>query len=116
MPKKKPKRREVPRIRKRLKTRAIVSRLIYDPTTKSNKFTKEKRKLVQKNLHPRHSNNVPPLGPTQILKFGSINLNGLDPGTFWAVQELLEANELDVRFEIVKGHNDYTITLGSSTE
>ena len=70
--------------------------MIYDPNTK-HKFTKGKRKNIKTKVSSHPSSTVQPPESPKNLKFGSMNLNGLDAGTFGAVQELLETKEFDVR-------------------
>ena len=45
----------------------------------------------------RVSSQRPP-PPKSVLKFGSFNVNGLDLETSWAVGQLLQDNEFDVRY------------------
>lgn len=75
------------------RTTKIIDRLTYSPPKHKQKITKQLRKALQvkdpTNPHP------PPSTPTSI-KFGSMNINGLDMEAAWAVEQLLSKRGFDV--------------------
>ena len=77
----------------KLQTPKILDRLTYDPNKHKQKVTRELRHKLQKKALP----SPPRSHTTTSLKFGSINLNGLDLETSWAVEQLVLKHEFDVR-------------------
>jgi hypothetical protein len=77
----------------RLRTRKIIDRLTYSPETHKQKFAKSLRRTLA--LRPSEKPSpIPP--PNSHLKFGSININGLDLEAHWAVTQLLDDHNFDV--------------------
>ena len=76
-------------------TKKIVNRITYDPQKHKQRKTKELREKLQKRT--LSSPPIPSTTPSK-LKFGSINVNGLDVETAWAVEELLKKRGFDVSF------------------
>ena len=72
----------------------IVDRLTYNPKNHKQKKTRDLRKKLQETILPSPK---PVITPTTI-KFGSMNVNGLDVEATWAVQQLLDHRGFDVRF------------------
>ena len=86
-------------LRKRADTRKIIGRLTYSPEKHKQKSVKAMRQKLASKPSIRASK---PSLPNVTLKFGSLNINGLDQEAHWAVTELLQDHELDVsiQFEI----------------
>ena len=81
------------------RTNKILDRLTYSPKKHKQKITKKLRqKLQQKPVtsHPPTSN------PPSKLKLGSMNVNGLDIETSWAVEQLLTTRDFDVSISYKK--------------
>ena len=76
----------------RMRTAKYIDRLTYDPSRHKRKEVRKRLQALQARQMEQH---VPP-DPKQVVKFGSININGLDLDSGWAVQELLKNKELDV--------------------
>ena len=76
----------------RKRTSKYIDRLTYDPSRHNRKEVRKRLQTLQVRQMEEH---VPP-DPKQVVKFGSININGLDLDSGWAVQELLKKKELDV--------------------
>ena len=76
----------------RLANRKIIDSITYNPKKHKQKKRKElKEKLQNQILSP----SLPNITPT-IIKFGSMNVNGLDVEATWAVQQLLDHRGFDV--------------------
>ena len=71
----------------------IIDRLTYNPAKHKQRKVKEMReKLQQKSLSPPKPTKISPK-----MKFGSFNVNGLSVDASWAVQQLLNDRNFDVR-------------------
>ena len=73
-------------------SRKIVGRLTYNPLKHKQKNTKKLREKLQKK--PLSDNK--PIIPSPKLKFGAINVNGLDVEGAWAVEQILKRKGFDV--------------------
>ena len=94
------------------RTNKILDRITFNPKKHKQKRTKELRQKLQQKTLPPPTTRIPP--PT--LKFGSINLNGLDLETSWAVEQLLTTRGFDVsiaKFKVWKNNNIYSLGTGS---
>ena len=80
------------RHRTRLRTTKYIDRLTYNPTKHKRKDARKRMKA----LHARELHHPNPPDPRPALKFGAINVNGLDLDSCWAVQELLKNKKFDV--------------------
>ena len=74
-------------------SKKIVDKLTYNPGIHKQQKTRNLRKKLQQRTLPL---NLPPPPPSQTIKFGSINVNGLDVEAAWAVEKLLEDRKFDV--------------------
>ena len=83
------------KVRNKLKTRAIVSRLLCNPAIQQGKKV-PKVKMIETRRAGRGAHTHTPMDASCHLKFASMNINGLDHESFWAVQELLRHREFDV--------------------
>ena len=81
----------------RVRTNKILDRLTYSPQKHKQKFV---RKLRQKLPQLAAPANPLPVSKSS-LKFGSININGLDHEAAWAVGQLLKVHQLDVRIQFL---------------
>lgn len=79
-------------IQARVETRKIVDRITYNPKKHKNKVIKE----LRKNLQQKVLKTPVPQAPSASLKFGSLNINGLDIEAGWAVGQLLTTKGFDV--------------------
>jgi hypothetical protein len=75
------------------RTSKIIDRLTYSPQKHKQKITKQLRKSLQ--ARDSATPGPPPSTPTSI-KFGSMNINGLDLEATWAVEQLLTKRGFDV--------------------
>ena len=84
--------------KKRKRTSKIIDRLTYCPKKHKQKHTKHLRKQLQTRDPP-----APPKAPTPStsIKFGSININGLDLEASWAVDQLISKRGFDVRHSYI---------------
>ena len=74
-------------------TRKIVGRITYNPVKhKQQKVRAMRRKLQEKSINP----DTPALAPPQEIKFGSLNVNGLNVEAAWAVDKLVKERGFDV--------------------
>ena len=73
-------------------TRKIVGRITYNPKKHKERKTRELRQQLQKKQLQR----VVEREPSASLKFGSLNINGLDIEASWAVEQLLRSKDFDV--------------------
>ena len=75
------------------RTGRLIDRLTYCPAKHKRKYTKKLRHKLQ-----ARRPNVPDPEPSQVstLKFGSININGLDLEASWAVDQLILNRGYDV--------------------
>ena len=83
------------RIKRRLKkpnTNKIVGRLTYSPQKHKQQYTKK----LRKNLQSKNPVTSPIPTPPISLKFGSININGLDLEAGWAIEQFLTKKKFDV--------------------
>ena len=86
-PTRKPKRHSL------VRTNKIVDRLTFNPKKHKQKFVKKLRQKLSLRVAPKKSSP----SPITSLKFGSINVNGLDLEATWAVEQLLTIHKFDVR-------------------
>ena len=77
----------------------MVDKLTYNPGIHKQQKTRNLRKKLQQRTLPL---NPPPPPPPQIIKFGSINVNGLDVEAAWAVEKLLKYRKFDASFITLK--------------
>ena len=92
-----PRRRHSVRVRQ---SRRIISEITYSPVKHKNKDMRYlRRELAKRKLQ----NTKPPSegGMTEI-KFGSINLDGLDMETYHAVSEIIKKYQFDVVNQVLK--------------
>ena len=82
------------KVRQRLKTNKVISRLTYSPS----KHKQRKRKDLRQSLQNRQLSEPKATPPSTEVKFGSLNVNGLGFDTCWSVQQLLVTHGFDVRF------------------
>ena len=76
----------------RIQTNKIIDRITFNPQKHKNKVIKKLRQKVRKDsVSPQ-----PPKTPSVSLKFGSLNINGLDLEASWAVDQLLTTKGFDV--------------------
>jgi hypothetical protein len=75
------------------RTSKIIDRLTYSPKKHKQKITKQLRKSLQ--ARDPATPHPPPSTPS-LIKFGSININGLDLEASWAVEQLLSKRGFDV--------------------
>ena len=80
-------------------SKKIVDKLTYNPGIHKQQKTRNLRKKVRQQTLPL---NPPPPPPPQIIKFGSINVNGLDVEAAWAVEKLLKYRKFDASFITLK--------------
>ena len=74
-------------------SKSAVDRLTYNPAKHKQREKRELRKKLQsKPLH-----DPKPVERSKKMKFGSFNVNGLSVEATWAVQQLLETRDFDVR-------------------
>ena len=88
-------------IRKRKKktnTNKIVGRLTYSPQKHKQQYTRRLRKDIQSKTHTLSAPATPPV----TIKFGSININGLDMEAGWAIEQLITKKKLDVSKQSLK--------------
>ena len=90
---------------KRQNNSKIVDRLTYNPKKHKLKKTRDLRKKLQEKILPSPK---PVITPTTI-KFGSMNVNGLDVEATWAVQQLLDHRGFDVRFKEKPTHLNFKL-------
>jgi hypothetical protein len=82
-----------PKVRQRkANTNKIVDRLTYSPLKHKQKFTKKLRSSLQ----AKAPTVITPTSSPHYIKFGSININGLDLEANWAVEQLISKNKFDV--------------------
>ena len=74
------------KIRKK-STNKIIDRLTYSPDKHKQKSVKKMRQSLQSKPHQP---TIKPRPPPTTMKFGSINVNGLDLEAGWAVQQLIK--------------------------
>ena len=74
-------------------SKKIVDKLTYNPGIHKQQKTRGLRKKLQQRTLPLNPHPPP---PPQTIKFGSINVNGLDVEAAWAVEKLLEDRKFDV--------------------
>ena len=74
-------------------SKRVVDRLTYNPVRHKQKKTRELRQKLQQKTLPSSK----PVKPSAKMKFGSFNVNGLSVEATWAVQQLLETRDFDVR-------------------
>ena len=76
------------------RTSRLIDRITYCPKTQKQKFVKSLRRKLQSRKQINDDNE--PVAKTS-LKFGSININGLDMEASWAVSQILSNRGYDVR-------------------
>ena len=85
-------------IRKRAKkanTNKIIGRITYSPKKHKQQHTKKLRKDLQSKPHTPSVH----LAPPETIKFGSININGLDMEAGWAVEQIIAKKKFDVCYK-----------------
>ena len=75
-------------------SKRVVDRLTYNPAKHKQREKRELRKKLQNKILP----DPKPVSPSKRIKFGSFNVNGLSVEATWAVQQLLETRDFDVRY------------------
>ena len=80
------------------RTARVIDRLTYCPAQHKQKHKKSLRKKLQSKKPPDHSIRE----PSTKIKIGSINLNGLDLETGWAVEQIITNYELDASIILVQ--------------
>ena len=85
------------KLRYKKRTGRLIDRLTYCPAKHKQKFTKHLRGKLQARSQVLPD---PEPCPASSLKFGSININGLDLEASWAVNQLLQNRGYDVRFNL----------------
>ena len=78
---------------RKTQSKKIVDRLTYIPAKHKQKKTRALRQQLQKQSSPPEP---PASQPSPKLKFGSINVNGLDTEAAWAIEQLLKKRCFDV--------------------
>ena len=81
---------------KKTNTNKIVGRLTYSPQKHKQQYTRRLRKDLQSKTHTPSAPATPPV----TIKFGSININGLDMEAGWAIEQLITKKKLDVSKKI----------------
>ena len=76
------------------RSRRLIDRLTYCPKKHKQKVVKSMRKRLQE--RKKAVTNVEP-APVSTLKFGSININGLDMEASWAVSQIISNRGYDVK-------------------
>ena len=87
------------RIKRRLKkanTNKIVGRLTYSPQKHKQQYTKKLRENLQSKTPATSPISTPPIS----IKFGSININGLDLEASWAIEQFLTKKKFDVSLKL----------------
>ena len=93
---------------KKAKSKKIIDKLTYNPAKHKQQKTRNLRQKLQlKTLSP----NPPAPPPPQTIKFGSINVNGLDVEAAWAVEKLLKDRKFDVSPYQTKYNNNSLKTI-----
>ena len=77
------------------RTTKLIDRITYCPKKHKQKFVKSLRKKLQSK---KAIVDDPDPTPVSSLKFGSININGLDMEASWAVTQIISNRGYDVRF------------------
>ena len=101
-------------IRCKTRTNKVLDRITYNPAKHKNKNVRELRQKLQKKVVKPQV----PKEPATTLKFGSLNINGLDLEAGWAVEQLLTTKGFDVRNNIfckIKTKYHFSM-LGLSTQ
>ena len=80
------------------RTTKLIDRLSYSPAKHKQKDKKSLRKMLQSQKPPDQSIRE----PSTKIKIGSINLNGLDLETGWAVEQIITNYELDASIILVQ--------------
>ena len=79
----------------KVNSKKIVDKITYNPAKHKQKLTRKSRLILQQKIIPTPK----PITPTQTIKFGSFNMNGLDLEAAWAVGELLKNRGFDVSYK-----------------
>ena len=79
------------------RTTRVVDRLIYCPAQHKQK----QKKLLRKKLRSKRPTDQVIREPSTKIKVGSINLNGLDLETGWAVEQIIDNYKLDASIILV---------------
>ena len=82
---------------KKPNTSKIIDRLTYSPHKHKQKFTNKLRTHLQARAP---TVTAPTVAPPQSIKFGSININGLDLEANWAIEQLITKKKFDVSIKI----------------
>ena len=83
----------VPKLYFKKRTAKNLDRITYSPEKHKQRFVKKLRRKLATRVDPDEK--TIPASPTSI-KFGSININGLDLEASWAVDQLLTTRGYDV--------------------
>ena len=79
------------------RTSKIIDRITYSPEKHKQKYTKRLRRKLETRVNQDAKTNP---APSTSIKFGSININGLDLEASWAVDQLLTTRGYDVGFSL----------------
>ena len=88
------------RIRKKANTAKIISKIVYHTE-------KETRRQARQRMNSRHINGAVNSIEPDKLKFGAINVDGLDVQTDAALKDLLASRDYDVRLLLFITKNIY---------
>ena len=78
----------------RARQRRIIDRLTYDPLIHKQGHRRKLRQMLQDKRAA--SENSDSLVQDEVMRFGALNVNGLDLEAHWAVTELTKKYNLDV--------------------
>jgi hypothetical protein len=78
------------------RTTKLQDRLTYCPQKHKQKNVRQMRQKLS--TRPPSKPHIDP-PPKTTIRFGSLNINGLDLEATWAVEQLLETHRLDVSFK-----------------
>ena len=88
-------------------TNKILDRITFNPQKHKHKVKKKLRQELQdKTILPTLTR-----APPTTLKFGSLNINGLDLEAAWAVEQLLTNKGLDVSVQTNFSEHCFTIII-----
>ena len=78
----------------KIRTKKIIDRISYEPKKHKQKFTKS----LRAQLASKRVSNNPSKEDNEMMRFGSINVNGLYQEHHWAIEEVLKDKNLDVSY------------------
>ena len=96
---------------KRKHSNKTVDRLLYDPLKHKQEFKKSLRKELQKKRNNSSSVHSP---SSQIMKFGSMNVQGLDFETNLAIQSIINEYNHDVSIVTIGDKDKDQADLGQA--